>query len=511
MQRLSARHVGELAQELEGILSGLPLVEVQALPPRDLLLIFDVGDSSDRNPGDRPRAVRRLRLSADPDAPRAHLQHGRVRSYEGPIGPFFVRLGDELRGLALKRLEQVSGDRILRLVFEGEHRRVVVAELGGRNGNLILLDGGGKVLDVLVQASSKAPREKAARLVTGEAWSRPPGKPPADSGEGLITSWPEAGADVPELPVAAPCSRRVEGVLAKAVEERDRDREKRDLLQRLKRKLASAIGLLSGLDKRRVAAEGAERVRMDGDLLKSNLQLINRGDGEIEVTDWFSDGASRKIALDPKLNPQENLKRIFNRYQKLQRSGDAIDRELGLAEERRTRLAEFIERGEAGDLEGLEQEAVKAGVLPARTVKTHRDPQATSQRLPYRKFVGCRGSEIRVGRSARDNDQMNSRHSRGNDLWLHTRDAPGSHVILRLERGKQADAEEVLDAAHLALHFSPLKNAGSGSIHVVPRKQVHKPKGAPPGLVTLSGGKTLELRVEPERLQRLLGSTSRAT
>ncbi len=509
MQRLSARHIGELAQELEGLFRGRELVEVQALPPRDLLLIFAVDEASSREPGGRPKAVRRLRLSADPDAPRAHLQHDRVHSYDGPSGPFFLGLAEELRGLTLKRLEQVSEDRILRLVFEGEQRRGLIAELGGRNGNLILTDGGGMILDLLVQPSNKASRERAPRLVLGSAWSRPPGKPPADTGEGLLASWPEANAELPRLPVEAPYSRRVEGVLTQSVVERDRSRDRRDLLQRLKRQLASAIGLLSGLEKRRIAAEGAERVRMDGDLLKSNLQLIKRGDEEVEVSDWFDEGAQRKISLDPKLTPQENLKRIFNRYQKLSRSGDAVEREIGLAEERRALLVQFIERAEETGAETLEEEAVASGVLPMRLVKTHRDKQATSQRLPYRKFIGCRGSEIRVGRSARDNDQMNSRYSRGNDLWLHTRDAPGSHVILRIERGKQADSEEILDAAHLALYFSPLKNAGGGSIHVAPRKQVHKPKGAPPGLVTLSGGKTLELRVEPERLRRLLGSANR--
>ena len=509
MQRLSARHVGELGEELDALFRGCTLHEVQALPPRDLLLIFAAPGAPLDPKSSRPTIVRRLRLSVDPDAPRAHLQHDRVWSYDGPEGPFFSKLGAEFDGLRLEKLEQVSSDRILRMVFGGERRRILIAELGGRSGNLVLLDGGGQVLDLLVHPPGK--REGAPRLQIGEAWSRPPGKPPADSGESLATSWPDPDSDFPTLPVEAPLSRRVEAVLSTSLAERDRERAQRDLLQRLKRKLAGATGLLAGLAKRQIAAAGAERVRMDGDLLKSNLHQCSRGAESVEVENWFEGGAPRRIALDPKLSPRENLKRIFNRYQKLQRSGEAIERELKLAEERRAQLTDLIARSDTGDIEELEREAISAGLLSERAMKTHRDKPATTKRLPYRSFVGCRGSEIRVGRSARDNDQMNSRFSRGNDLWLHTRDAPGSHVILRVAGGVQPDYEEVLDAAHLALHFSPLKNASSGSIHVAARKQVHKPKGAPPGLVTLSGGKTLDLRVEPERLARLLKSNDRAT
>ena len=63
----------------------------------------------------------------------------------------------------------------------------------------------------------------------------------------------------------------------------------------------------------------------------------------------------------------------------------------------------------------------------------------------------------------------------------------------------------MLDAAHLAIHFSPLKDSGRAAVHVARRKEVHKPRGAPAGLVTLSGGRTLNVRMEPQRLARLIG------
>jgi predicted ribosome quality control (RQC) complex YloA/Tae2 family protein len=68
----------------------------------------------------------------------------------------------------------------------------------------------------------------------------------------------------------------------------------------------------------------------------------------------------------------------------------------------------------------------------------------------------------------------------------------------------EPDPEELLDAAHLAVHFSPLREAKGASVHVCRRKEVHKPRGAKPGLVTVSGGRRLQLRMQPERLTRLL-------
>ena len=131
---------------------------------------------------------------------------------------------------------------------------------------------------------------------------------------------------------------------------------------------------------------------------------------------------------------------------------------------------------------------------------------APAARLPYLRFAALKGSEIRVGRSARDNDRLTFREARGNDLWLHTADSPGSHVVLRLEKGHEPDDEELLDAAHLAVHFSPLRGAPRVDVHVARQKEVHKPRKAPAGLVTLSGGKVLRLRVEPARLARVLAT-----
>ena len=501
---LEAAHVGELAAELAALLQGRALERVVAAPPRDALLVFPPRED------DRPRHALRLRLSADPDQPRAYLQQARQAPPSGPPGPFYRTLEAELAGATLARLEQVGGDRILRLAFTGTHDgrpRFLFAELTGRHANLVLCGPGERVLAVLVPPPPAA--KSAPRLREGEVWQPPPGKPRASDAPPLaqLLAAPPPGDDAAPHP-RAPLSWRVERGLTPELEELGRARAAKDLAERLERKRQRARALVQGLERRATAAEDAERVRLDGELLKASLHAVRRGMERVELPDVTAEGAPpRAIALDPRRTPRENVEQLFERYRKLVRAQASVHQELALARERAAALDDLLARAAApeADPAALEREAIDAGLLDARQEPDARKRKAPEPRKPYRTFAGLHGGEIRVGRSAKDNDELTLRHCRGNDLWLHTADAPGSHVVLRLERNAEPDPEDLLDAAHLAVHFSPLRDASRANVHVARRKLVHKPKGAKPGLVTLSGGKSLSVRMQPERVARLLG------
>ena len=245
-------------------------------------------------------------------------------------------------------------------------------------------------------------------------------------------------------------------------------------------------------------------MRQDGELLNAHLGEVRRGMGEITLPDAFHpDAPPRTLTLDPGLNPRRNVEKLFARYKKLKRAAERVPEEIERARLQLRRAEDFLELVESGDGQPseLEQEAIAEGVLLPR-----QDPRKKRQapRLPYLSFRSERGSEIRVGRTAADNDTLTFRESRGNDLWLHTADSPGSHVILRLEKGAEPDPQDTLAAALLAAHFSPLRGAARVDVHVARRKEVKKPRKAKAGLVVLSGGKTLHVRADPERLERLL-------
>ena len=516
---LSARHIGELVDELAALCVGWTVREVQPHPPRDLLLILE------REP---QTPIVRLRISADREAGRLHLQCGPVHRHAGTTGPFYRQIGAELAGARLEHLERLGNDRIARLRFEtaasktasDSTRRWLVAELTGRHANLLYLDETEQILSVLDPPSPQTPA--AQRLSEGRRYLPPPGRAPdRERDPSLAESLPEpppasAGKRIAER---APLSWRVEASLGREADERHAGEIRKQLVQRLQRRLKAAKHLLAGLEEKANAASKAERVRQDGELLSAHRHLLRRGLSEIELEDAYDPEAPlRRIQLDPKRTPQENVAKLFARYKKLLRSQERLPAEVELAQAAHVAVSELLERArhagaadptDAGEALDIEAEAIAGGWLTPRQVAPQRRKKARNKpepRLPYHRFRGLRGSEIRVGRSARDNDELTLKVSRGNDLWFHTANAPGSHVVLVVPKGSRPDPEEVIDAAHLALHFSPLEGARRADIHVAPCKLVKKPKRAPAGLVTLSGGETKHIRVEEERLERLLAT-----
>jgi predicted ribosome quality control (RQC) complex YloA/Tae2 family protein len=129
----------------------------------------------------------------------------------------------------------------------------------------------------------------------------------------------------------------------------------------------------------------------------------------------------------------------------------------------------------------------------------------TEKRPPYRLFKSGRGLPILVGRGADRNDELTFQWAHGNDLWLHARDVPGAHVVVPLN-GRAVDEETLVDAATLAAHHSNARAEAQVDVSYTLRKHVRKPPRTKPGLVNLSEAKTLRVRMEPERLSRLLAS-----
>ncbi len=112
-----------------------------------------------------------------------------------------------------------------------------------------------------------------------------------------------------------------------------------------------------------------------------------------------------------------------------------------------------------------------------------------------------------VGRTNQENDRLSMSVAKGNDLWFHVgRGLAGSHVVLRLPKGKTASLESMLDASTLAIHFSKARDAERCEVIYTRAKHVRKPKGLPPGRVTTSQTRTLGIDLDRGRLRRLLDS-----
>lgn len=128
---------------------------------------------------------------------------------------------------------------------------------------------------------------------------------------------------------------------------------------------------------------------------------------------------------------------------------------------------------------------------------------ARQSRGPFRRFVSSDGHLILVGRNARENDDLTFGLAKSEDLWLHARGTPGSHVVVRLDKGTDPPPETIRDAATLALLYSDLKKSGKGDVIYTRRKWVKKAKGQAPGAVTVTQEKSLYVTLDKPRLDAL--------
>lgn len=122
---------------------------------------------------------------------------------------------------------------------------------------------------------------------------------------------------------------------------------------------------------------------------------------------------------------------------------------------------------------------------------------------PFRWFISADGLPIYVGRNAQENEELTIKFAHSEDLWLHAQGVPGSHVVVRLEKGAAPPPDTLKDAATLALLYSDLKKSGKGDVIYTRRKYVKKVKGRPPGTVTVTQEKALFVSLDRTRLDRL--------
>lgn len=467
----------------------------------------------------RPEVARLGRIARLPRAPdqlpafaaylRAHLGRARLESAA-------------LRG----------DDRQLDLRFsarEGEY--TLLLSIFGRRSNLYLLDAEDRLLQALRPLA-----ETRAELAIGSPW--------VDPSSGAPRRGEDRFADVEGLALLDAISARY----AENLEERAEDDVRRRLLGALKRERKAAARRLERIEAELAEAEEANALQRQGELLKAHLGDVPSGADSIRVAD-FETGEPVEIRLDPKLSARDNLQAIFKRYQKLLRrltkaggqidgaretlrSLEALEAEVrataaegaGQVVSSETALADLLARPLVQRLLASSKGSKQVPGAAAGTALESATPvhaahaahgarpslPAAFARLPRklhpRRYRSVDGLEIWVGRSDEANDVLSTRLARGKDLFFHLDGAPGSHVVLRTEGRDDVPAESVLDACELAVHFSKQKNAGRADVHVVPIKNVKKPKGAKRGLVYVTGGKSVHLRREPARLERVLAS-----
>lgn len=269
------------------------------------------------------------------------------------------------------------------------------------------------------------------------------------------------------------------------------DRPFATLLGAARLRLEAAQRRLERLEGEVGRREDAERLRTNADLLLSRLHEVERGAEEVVLRGW--DGEAVRLRLDPTASPAENAAAWYSEARKRERAAARLPGLIEAARGEVRRWGEAVAQGEEeGALPEWVEREVRRGGGAGGTAKADQGPP-----LPYRSYRSSGGLEIRVGRSSRTNDDLTFRHSSPNDIWLHARSVPGSHVILRWANPEGSPpARDLEEAARLAAFHSKARTSAIVPVDWTRRKYVRKPRGAPPGAVVPQRVRTLFVALE---------------
>ncbi|NLC77540.1 MAG: fibronectin/fibrinogen-binding protein [Clostridia bacterium] len=254
-------------------------------------------------------------------------------------------------------------------------------------------------------------------------------------------------------------------------------------------------------------ASEAEEYRIKGEILTANLFRIRPGDREVTLENFYDpNGNTLTIPLLPELSPAENAQRYFRHYNKAKNAAqkaamyhrETIE-EIAYLEGIQHSLETADTRGE---LDEIEEELVKQGYLKKPATK-EADKKSASKPEPLA-YLSSDGFSLLVGKNNRQNDYLTLKVAKDRDLWLHTKDIAGSHVIIKNPEGKPIPERTLLEAAHLAAYFSKGRMSSKVPVDYTERKNVKKPAGARPGMVIYENYQTVYVTPDKELIEKLV-------
>lgn len=329
------------------------------------------------------------------------------------------------------------------------------------------------------------------------------------------------------------------------LEEEEKTRELRSKLTKTVRsELARAEKKLAQQEAEIREAERAEDYRIKGELLLANLNLVSQALNQaapgadrltLSLPNWYDpEGGSLDVELDRRLEAADQAQAYFKRYRKAKKTlaQATVHRDrtrndlayLNQVEASLTSSATIEEYREIND------ELVSQGYLKERPGKTAPNvkPQtkvrgarrqqrsaagegAVQATLPLR-FTSSDGLIILVGKNNRQNDYLTMKLAGAPDVWLHAKEIPGSHVIIRLNPGQTEAPERTLsEAANLAAYYSQARVSSQVPVDFTHRRNVWKPSGARPGMVLYDHQRTLYVTPDPELVHRLAPNAGNKT
>lgn len=250
-----------------------------------------------------------------------------------------------------------------------------------------------------------------------------------------------------------------------------------------------------------VEAGEADRFRIYGELITANMHQLKKGDKELTTENWYDEnGGTITIPLDPLKTPSENLQAYYKKYNKAKNSVQFVEEQIRLAQEEYEYLEGLLVQlahASLADTEEIREEMVEQGYLRDRQKRGVKKKKAVPELETY---YSSEGIPILVGKNNKQNEYLTNKLAQGSDTWLHTKDIPGSHVVIR---ARQFGEETLYEAAMLAAYFSKAKEGSQVPVDYTLIRHVKKPSGSKPGFCIYEQQKTLFVTPDEAIIQKL--------
>ena len=246
------------------------------------------------------------------------------------------------------------------------------------------------------------------------------------------------------------------------------------------------------------AADNADEFKVKGELLTTYMHQLERGMTEIELPNYYDDNKPLKIALSNQIGPSQNAQKYFTKYNKLKTSVKYLNEQIVMAQEEVDyfeNLLAQIDIASPKDIEEIRQELIQEGYMRVQSKKKQK-PQVSQPE----KFYATDGTLIEVGKNNLQNERLSMKTAAKSDIWLHTKDIPGSHVIIH---DANPSDDTLLEGAMLSAYFSKARDSANVPVDYLPVRRLRKPNGSKPGFVIFEGQTTMAVTPDFALVQRL--------
>ncbi|EIN4411636.1 Rqc2 family fibronectin-binding protein [Staphylococcus pseudintermedius] len=281
--------------------------------------------------------------------------------------------------------------------------------------------------------------------------------------------------------------------------ERERVKQRaNDLVKLVQQLLQKYQNKLSKLVDEQAGTEEKENQQLYGELITANIYQLKPGARQLETMNYYT-GENVTIPLNPQKSPAENAQYYYKQYNRMKTRERELTHQITLTEENIAyfeNIEQQLSHIQVHEIDDIREELAEQGFIKQKK----QQKKKKQQKIQLQSYVSTDGDTILVGKNNKQNDYLTNKRAQKSHLWFHTKDIPGSHVVILNDVPSDKTIEE---AAMIAAYFSKAGQSGQIPVDYTTIRNVHKPSGSKPGFVTYDNQKTLYATPDYDMIRRL--------